>query len=161
MPFSQIIPNCSIFEHVLHSLRKSRSKEVDNTFQQQFCCCSIAKSCPALCDPLTTACQASLSCTYLSEFAQTQVHSVGDAIKLSYPLSPLLLLPSIFPRTRVFPSGSDSKESVCNVEDLGSIPGSGRSLEKEVSTYSSILVWRIPWTEKLGGLQSMVAKSQT
>ena len=28
---------------------------------------------------------------------------------------------------KVFPSGSDGKESTCNVEDLGSIPGSGRS----------------------------------
>ena len=26
-----------------------------------------------------------------------------------------------------FPGGSDSKELACNVEDLGSIPGSGRS----------------------------------
>ena len=26
-----------------------------------------------------------------------------------------------------FPGGSDSKESACNVEDPGSIPGSGRS----------------------------------
>ena len=28
------------------------------------------------------------------------------------------------------------------------------SLEKEVATYSSIFAWRIPWTEKPGGLQS-------
>ena len=28
-------------------------------------------------------------------------------------------------------------------------------LEKGMATYSSILAWRIPWTEKLGGLQSM------
>ena len=28
-------------------------------------------------------------------------------------------------------------------------------LEKEMATYSSILTWRIPWTEKPGGLQSM------
>ena len=27
-------------------------------------------------------------------------------------------------------------------------------LEKEMATHSSILVWRIPWTEELGGLQS-------
>ena len=27
-------------------------------------------------------------------------------------------------------------------------------LEKEMVTYSSILAWRIPWTEELGGLQS-------
>ena len=28
-------------------------------------------------------------------------------------------------------------------------------LEKAVATHSSILAWRIPWTEELGGLQSM------
>ena len=27
-------------------------------------------------------------------------------------------------------------------------------LEKEMETHSSILAWRIPWTEELGGLQS-------
>ena len=27
-------------------------------------------------------------------------------------------------------------------------------LEKEIATHSSILAWRIPWTEELGGLQS-------
>ena len=28
-------------------------------------------------------------------------------------------------------------------------------LEKEMATHSSILAWRIPWTEELGGLRSM------
>ena len=28
-------------------------------------------------------------------------------------------------------------------------------LEKGMATYSGILAWRIPWTEELGGLQSM------
>ena len=28
-------------------------------------------------------------------------------------------------------------------------------LEKGLTTYSSILAWRIPWTEEPGGLQSM------
>ena len=28
-------------------------------------------------------------------------------------------------------------------------------LEKGMATHSSILAWRTPWTEKLGGLQSM------
>ena len=54
-----------------------------------------------------------------------------------------------------FPGGSDSKESACNAGDEGLIPGSGRSLEKEMATHSSILAWEIPWTEKPGGLQSM------
>ena len=31
----------------------------------------------------------------------------------------------------------------------------GDPLEKEMATHSSILAWRIPWTEEPGGLQSM------
>ena len=60
----------------------------------------------------------------------------------------------------LFPAGSDGKESAGNVGDLGSIPGLGRSLEKGMETHSSILAWRIPWTEEPGELQSM-AKGQT
>ena len=54
-----------------------------------------------------------------------------------------------------FPNSSDGKESTCNTGDLGSIPGLGNPLEKEMATHSSILAWRIPWTEEPGGLQSM------
>ena len=36
-----------------------------------------------------------------------------------------------------FPSGSDGKASVHDVGDLNSIPGSERSLEKEMVTHSS------------------------
>ena len=53
-----------------------------------------------------------------------------------------------------FSDGSDGKEFACNVGDPSLIPGSGRSdpLEKGMATHSSILSWRIPWTEGLGGL---------
>ena len=34
-------------------------------------------------------------------------------------------------------------------------------LEEEMATCSSILAWRIPWTEESGGLQSMEMQSQT
>ena len=40
-----------------------------------------------------------------------------------------------------------------DARDTSSIPGSGRSLEKEIATHSSILAWEIPWTEEPGGLQ--------
>ena len=40
-----------------------------------------------------------------------------------------------------------------DVREMGLIPGSGRSLEKEMATHSSINAWRIPWTEEPGGLQ--------
>ena len=33
--------------------------------------------------------------------------------------------------------------------------GQEDTLEKEMTTHSSILAWRIPWTEEPGGLQSM------
>ena len=51
-----------------------------------------------------------------------------------------------------FPSGSVSKESACNVGSLGWED----CLEEEgMAIHSSILAWRIPWTEESGGLQSM------
>ena len=34
-------------------------------------------------------------------------------------------------------------------------------LEKEMAPHSSILAWKIPWSEKPGGLQSMGLQSQT
>ena len=34
-------------------------------------------------------------------------------------------------------------------------------LEKGMATHSSSLAWRMPWTEELGGLQSMGLQSQT
>ena len=48
--------------------------------------------------------------------------------------------------------GSDSKESACSAGDLGSIPGWEDPLEKGTATHSSILAWRIPWTEEPRGL---------
>ena len=33
-------------------------------------------------------------------------------------------------------------------------------LEKEMANHSSILAWRIPWTEELGGLQSIGLQGQ-
>ena len=42
----------------------------------------------------------------LPEFAQTHVYWVSEAIQPSHPLSPLLLLPSVFPSIRVFSNES-------------------------------------------------------
>ena len=53
-----------------------------------------------------------------------------------------------------FPGGSEGKASACDAGDPGSIPGSEDPPEKEMATHSSILAWRIPWTEEPGGLQS-------
>ena len=59
--------------------------------------------------------------------------------------------------TSGFPGGSDCKETASmqemQVRTLGEVP-----LEVEMATHSSILAWRIPWTEDPGGLQSMGLK---
>ena len=60
-----------------------------------------------------------------------------------------------------FPGGSLVKNLPAGAgdgEDMGLLPGSGRSLEKEMATYSSVLAWKIPWTEEPGGLQSRGSK---
>ena len=82
-----------------------------------------------------------------------------------------------------FPDGFAGKDFAGNAEEagvVGSIPGLGRCLrgrngnplqyyweiqvwslgredplEKGMATHSSILTWKIPWTEEPGGLQSM------
>ena len=67
-----------------------------------FLCCSVAKSCPTLWDPVNFSTPGFSVLHSLPEFAQTHVHWVSDAIQPSHPHCPLLLLPSIFPSTRVF-----------------------------------------------------------
>ena len=54
-----------------------------------------------------------------------------------------------------FPGGSEGKASAYSAGDLGSTPGWGDTLEKEMATHSSTLAWKTPWMEKPGGLQSM------
>ena len=56
------------------------------------------------------------------------------------------------------PDGSDSEEFACNAtmqETWVQSLGQEDPQENEMATHSSILGWRIPWTEEPGGLQSM------
>ena len=57
-----------------------------------------------------------------------------------------------------FPGGSvvqNLSAKAGDTGDVGLIPGSGRSLEKEMATHFSVLAWRIPGTGEPGGLPSM------
>ena len=66
---------------------------------------------------------------------------------------------------RGFPGGTSDKETACQCKRhkrvwssfllLGSSLGWEDSLEEGIATHSSFLAWRIPWTEKPGGLQSI------
>ena len=53
-----------------------------------------------------------------------------------------------------FPGGSDSKELPAMQETRVQCLGQEGSLEKGMASHSSILDWRISWTEEPGGLQS-------
>ena len=55
-------------------------------------------------------------------------------------------------RTAGFPGGSDSKESAHNAGDPDSLPGLEDPLQKGMAIHSSILAWRISWTEEPRGL---------
>ena len=70
------------------------------------CCCSVAQSCPTLCDPMgcSTAGFPVLHC--LPEFAQSRVHWVVMPYNHLIFCHPLLLLPSIFPSIRIFSNES-------------------------------------------------------
>ena len=70
-------------------------------FLFDLCCCSVTNSCPTL-RPHELQHARLPRPYYLPQFAQIYVHRVGDAIQPSHPLSPLLLLPSVFSSIRVF-----------------------------------------------------------
>ena len=76
-----------------------------------------------------------------------------------------LVLP-LFPQGRQLSkvmgsSGSEGKASACMQETRVQSLGQEDPLEKEMATHSSILAWRIPWTEEPGGLWSMGSQSRT
>ena len=54
------------------------------------------------------------------------------------------------------PGGAEVKSlpAMQEMQETSSIPGSKDPLEGEMATHSSILAWKIPWTEEPGGIQS-------
>ena len=47
-----------------------------------------------------------------------------------------------------------------DIRDAGLIPGSRRAPGRGMKTHSSILAWRIPWTEEPGGLWSVESQRE-
>ena len=60
-------------------------------------------------------------------------------------------------KAKVFPGGASGKEVASCLPVQGTwVQSLGREdpLEEEMATHSSVLSWRIPWTEEPGRLQS-------
>ena len=82
----------------------------------------------------------------------------ADVSAFPWPLSlPQAVL--IIPFPEGFQVGSVIKNPPAKQETQVRSLGQKDPLEKEMATYSSILAWRVPWTEKPGRLQSMGSQS--
>ena len=86
---------------LLHWKVDSLPRSLQGNYEQiQFS--SVAQSCPTLCDSMGCSTPGFPVHHQLSEFTQTHVHRVGDAIQPSQSFSSPPPLPSIFPSIRVF-----------------------------------------------------------
>ena len=67
---------------------------------------SVTQSCPTLCNPMDCSMPGFPVHHQFPELAQTHVHCIGDPSNHLILCRPLLLLPSVFPRIRVFSNKS-------------------------------------------------------
>ena len=114
--------------------------------------CSVRHSCPILCNLMNRSTPGFPVHHQLLELAQTHVHRVGDAIKSSHPLLPLLLLPLIFPSMRVF-----SNELVLHI--MWPKYWSFSFNISPSNKYSGLISFRIDWFDLLaiqGTLKSLL-----
>ena len=125
--------------------------------------CLVAQSRLTLCDPWTAARQAPLSvgfsrqeywsglpCPALGYLPNPGIEPRCPALQadslLSEPPGKPILVLYWHIKTNGLPSSSVGKESTCNAGDSVRFLGPEDPLEKGMTTHSSILAWRIPWT---------------
>ena len=83
----QILYNGTIREALFSQSSRPKDSSLILPFSMLCCCCLVTKSCLTLCDTMDCSTPGFPVLYYFLEFAQTQVHWVGDAIQ---PLHPLL-----------------------------------------------------------------------
>ena len=98
---------------MVHVLLKPGMENFEHYFASMWdeCNCvvqfsSVTQSCLNICDAMNRSTPGLTVHHQLPEFTQTHVHWVSDVIQPPHPLSPLFLLPSVFPRIRIFPNES-------------------------------------------------------
>ena len=87
-------------------------------------------------------------------FHCTVLQKTFTSLKKLIPLVLLFGAPLVVQIVKNLPAMQDTQVLSLGLED---------PLEEEMATYSSILAWRIPWTEETGGLHTVhgVTQSQT
>ena len=76
----------ALYDLVLFCISRSLVALTQCYFKEA-CCCSIAQSCPTLCDPIDCSTTGHPVHHQLPEFTHTHVHWLCDAIQQSHPLS--------------------------------------------------------------------------
>ena len=74
------------FQWYEHEASFNTSKGLHQRRVRGLCCCSVAKLCPTLCDPLDCSMPGFPVLHYILEFDQTHVHWVSDTIQPPHPL---------------------------------------------------------------------------
>ena len=130
------------------------------------CCCSVAKSCLTLCDPMACSTPGiSVSHQKLPKFMSIELVMPSSHLTLffylksfpasrSFPISWLftsggqsIVYLHIRPSNHGLPDGAVVKNLPAIQETQVQSLGQEDLLEKEMATHSSILVWEIPWME--------------
>ena len=118
-----------------------------SSWNDVICCnCSVAQSCPTLCNPMDCSTPAFPVLHYLPESAQTCVHWLSDAIQPSHPLlhpSPLAL--NLSQHESLF-QWVDSSHQVAKVLELQWI---FQWIFQYSNEYSGLISFRIDWFDLL------------
>ena len=106
-------------------------------------CCSVAKSCPTVCNPMGSSTPSSSALHYLLEFSQTHVCRVSGAIQPSHPLMPLYPFAFNLPNIRVFSS------QLFTSGGLSTRASASTSTSRPFNEYSGLISFRIDWFDVL------------
>ena len=119
----------------------------------------VAQSCPILWDPMDSAVHGILQARIL-EWVYCPI-SRGSSwprnqTRVSWIAGRFRFTDWAMTEAMDFPGVSDGKVSAYNAGHPGLIPGLGRFPgEKEMANHSSILAWKIQWTEECGWLHTV------
>ena len=132
---SSVVILCSLLTHIFSTVKVK-----------------VTQSCPTLCDPMDYTVCGILQARILEWVA---FPFSGGSSQPRFPTLHFVVFCGFFT------SWATHVKNLPAVLEMGSIPGSENPLEEGMATHSSILAWRIPWTEEPGGLLSMALQSQT
>ena len=147
IPFSFVfvIRTCNMRSIILTKNLDTQYSIVD---YRPYCCCSVAQSCPTLCDPMDSSTPGFPVLHHLPELAQTHLLLFNHLVFCR----PLLPLPSFFPSIRVF----SNKSVLCIRWPIYWSFSFSISLSNE---YSWLISFRIDWFDLLivqGTLKSLL-----